>query len=144
MKNSITKHMSIGMLAKQTGVGVETVRFYQRKGILPKPDQSCGIKKYCDDDAKKIIFVKKAQALGFSLASIQELLAISVCSDTTRPQLEQICRKKISEVKDKIDDLVRMQKMLTNFSQACGKNKSDDECNLLNCFENQWNCCKKS
>lgn len=74
------KPMTIETLAKAAGVGVETVRFYHRKGLLERPFRASGFRKYSESDVRIIKFVKKVQELGFSLKDAQDLLGIALCS----------------------------------------------------------------
>ena len=137
------KNMTIGQLAKQSGVGVETIRFYQRKGLLEKPRPISGFRKYSDFEVKKIKFIKKSQCLGFSLENIKDLLRISDCTYENSFLIREACQKKILEIDEKINDLKEMKKSLVNFSESCG-NKKDHapKCGLLSCFEKKWQCCQ--
>ncbi len=144
MEENARKLMTIGTLAKAAGVGVETVRFYQRKGLLEKPVRTSGFRKYSESDVRIIRFVKRVQELGFSLKDAQDLLDLALCSRETRPFLAKACNEKIDQIEQKIADLNRMVGMLQRFSRICGSEASDDfECSLLNCFENDWECCEK-
>ena len=93
--------MTIGTLAKSAGVGVETIRFYQRKGLLHEPARQAGFRKYSDDDVKRIRFVKRVQELGFSLKDAQELLGLQLCNEETSPRLAEACNDKIVEIEEK-------------------------------------------
>lgn len=142
METQVTKKFTIGSLAKAADVGVETVRFYERKGLLEQPRKTSAFRTYSQDDARKIKFIKRAQDLGFTLNETKELMEMEVCSKSTRPTLKTKAEKKIKEVKQKIEDLKRMQTSLKKFAKACGtKNSSTQECGLLSCFENNWDCC---
>lgn len=144
MKETIKEPMTIGTLAKAAGVGVETVRFYQRKGLLETPKRTSGFRKYSESDVRIIKFVKKVQELGFTLKDAQQLLNLSSCCADTRPILANTCDEKIDEIKTKIIALNRMLDLLRKFSLACGNEAlKDSECNLLDCFENDWECCEK-
>lgn len=144
MEENDRKLMTIGTLAKAAGVGVETVRFYQRKGLLEKPVRTSGFRKYSESDVRIIRFVKRVQELGFSLKDAQDLLDLALCSRETRPFLAKACNEKIDQIEQKIADLNRMVGMLQRFSRICASEASDDfECSLLNCFENDWECCEK-
>lgn len=135
--------MTIGNLAKAAGVGVETVRFYQRKGLLETPNRSLGVRKYTQDHARIIRFVKRVQDLGFSLKDAKELLGLGFCSPETRPVLVEACSNKINEIEQKIVDLKRMVELLHQFSRTCGSEALNDfQCSLLECFENDWECCE--
>ena len=144
MEKDDKNDMTISKLAKQSGVGIETVRFYQRKGLLEEPSPASGFRKYSHTHARIIKFVKHEQRLGFSLISIKELLEVSACSSQTQPHLQEICQKKMREVEEKIVGLEQMKEMLTDFSLRCGnKNREDSACDLLACFEKDWKCCQK-
>ena len=134
--------MTIGVLAKEAGVGVETIRFYQRKGLLKTPQRTSGFRKYTQVDLRRIKFIKRVQGLGFTLNDAQSLLDINACSPETQPLLEQVCIEKIDEIEKKIADLNRILGELRQFHQSCGCESSNNtECRLLECFENDWECC---
>ncbi|MEE2639759.1 MAG: MerR family transcriptional regulator [Planctomycetota bacterium] len=134
--------MTIGLLAQAAGVGVETVRFYQRKGLLETPDRTTGFRTYTPEDVRKIKFIKRVQDLGFSLKDVQNLIEISFCSNENRPLLAQACNEKIGEIQKKISDLTSMLEMLQTFYQSCAHDSAaDNGCSLLDCFENNWECC---
>ena len=123
-------------------VGVETVRFYQRKGLLQTPDRTVGYRTYTESDVRTIRFVKRVQELGFSLKEARDLLELSSCCSKTRPVLVKTCDEKIGQIEQKINDLNRMLELLRKFSRICGNEASDDsECSLLDCFQNDWECC---
>lgn len=135
------KQMTIGALARAAGVGVETVRFYQRKGLLDTPVRTSGFRKYAQDDARRIRFIKRVQGLGFTLKDAQVLLDLASCTPETRPVLAKACADKINQIEQKIADLNQMVENLRRFSHVCGSAASDIECSLLDCFENNWECC---
>ena len=142
MEQSLQELMTIGVLAKEAGVGVETIRFYQRKGLLKTPQRTSGFRKYTQADLRRIKFIKRVQGLGFTLNDAQSLLDINACSPETQPLLEQVCIEKIDEIEKKIADLNRILGELRQFHQSCGCESSNNtECRLLECFENDWECC---
>lgn len=142
MEQSLQELMTIGVLAKEAGVGVETIRFYQRKGLLKTPQRTSGFRKYTQADLRRIKFIKRVQGLGFTLNDAQSLLDINACSPETQPLLEQVCIEKIDEIEKKIADLNRILGELRQFHQSCGCESSNNtECRLLECFENNWECC---
>ena len=137
--------MTIGVLAKEAGVGVETIRFYQRKGLLKIPDRTSGFRKYTPSDLRQIRFIKRFQELGFTLKDEESLQEITFCSPKTRPLLEKVCNEKIEEIEKKIADLNGMLGELRQFHQSCGCESSNTiQCSLLECFENEWECCENS
>jgi DNA-binding transcriptional MerR regulator len=111
--------ITIGKLAQMAGVGVETIRFYQRKELLREPEASGGIRTYSEDDAQRIIFIKKAQELGFSLAEVKELLELNTKPRVTCGTVKKKTLDKITEIDKKIADLEKMKAGLSKISRAC-------------------------
>lgn len=135
------KQLTIGKLARASGVGVETVRFYERKGLINRPATKAGFRKYAEEDAMRIRFIKRAQDLGFTLREIKGLFDLNanpgaVCSDV-RVQADA----KLKEIGAKIRDLKKMKKSLKDLSDACGGGKEAlARCRILSCFEAGWKC----
>ena len=85
VRNQARNSDTIGGLAKAAGVGVETVRYYQRRGLLPEPPRPHGeVRRYGDDDVRRLRFIRSAQAAGFTLAEIGELIALDASDDRPR------------------------------------------------------------
>lgn len=129
--------MTIGKLAKAAGVGVETIRFYERKGILRKPQKrDTGFRLYEADQALRVRFVKRAQDLGFTLREIKELLDIQNSKKLTGGQVKLRAEQKISEIRQKIADLQQMELSLLELSRVCGNGaQAIRECKIFDCFE---------
>ncbi|OGA46912.1 MAG: Hg(II)-responsive transcriptional regulator [Betaproteobacteria bacterium RIFCSPLOWO2_12_FULL_62_58] len=110
--------ITIGQLAETAGVNVETIRYYQRIGLLPLPKRDYGsIRRYSADDLKRVRFVKRAQALGFSLDEVALLLGLSDgkhCAET-----KSLAEKKLAMVEEKIADLTAIQKSLMGLVTQC-------------------------
>lgn len=136
------KPITIGALARESGVGIETVRFYERKGLLPKPSRrASGYREYTPDDARRIRFIKRAQELGFTLREIQEILELGSSRRSTCSEVKKRADSKIAEVEAKMRDLRQMKKTLEEISEACGDGKRAlAECRVLDCFESGWKC----
>ncbi len=101
MENTV-ESLTIGAFAKAAGVNVETIRFYQRKGLLPEPDKPYGsIRRYGEADVVRVKFVKSAQRLGFSLAEIREYMHLHAC----RPQPERTARDAAGKVNQRLKAL---------------------------------------
>jgi len=110
--------MTIGVLAKMAGVNVETIRFYQRKGLLTEPDKPYGsIRRYADDDVARVQFVKSAQRLGFSLDEVADLLRLDQGADCD--QARRLAEYKLGMVREKLADLIRMETALAQLVSAC-------------------------
>lgn len=123
---------SIGTLAEAGGVGVETVRFYQRKALLAIPDNSQGMRRYGDDDLRRLKFIRKAQAAGFTLAEIKELIALDAGRD--RKRARELAAARISALDDKIEELQRARKALTRLARECAQGERGP-CPILESFE---------
>lgn len=111
--------ITIGKLAEMSGVGVETVRFYQRKNLLREPKITSGFRTYNEEDSQRIIFIKRAQELGFTLAEVKELLELNTRPRMTCGTVKIKTQTKLKEIEDKIADLNRMKESLTRLACAC-------------------------
>ncbi len=145
--------ITIGVLAKRANVGTETIRFYERKGIITQPPKSGGFRYYSEDDIKRIRLIKKAQEIGFTLEEIKDFLMLDTCTSDARQVIQQKAGHKIQEVEQKIADLTNVVSALKKFLDACGTDTPDacesdarksNACEIVECFENDWECCNKS
>lgn len=128
--------MTIGKLAKAAGVGVETIRFYERKGILKRPaKRDGGYRLYSAEEAVRIRFVKRAQELGFTLKEVKELLELQSKRKITGAEVRAKADEKIKEIKKKISDLRRMETSLEELCRVCGAGEQAiRECRVFDCF----------
>jgi MerR family mercuric resistance operon transcriptional regulator len=117
--------ITIGKLAEMSGVGVETVRFYQRKNLLRQPKVNQGFRTYTEEDSQRIMFIKRAQELGFTLAEVKELLELNTKSRVTCGTVKMKTQEKLGEIEAKIADLNRMKFLLEKLANAC--DASQDE-----------------
>lgn len=128
--------ITIGKLAQMAGVGVETVRFYQRKDLLREPTALGAFRTYNEEDAQRIIFIKKAQELGFSLAEVKELLELNTKPRVTCGTVKKKSLEKIAEIDEKIADLQKMKDSLQKISCACDSQQDDyKQYKVQECFE---------
>lgn len=128
-KNSDT----IGGLAKAAGVGVETVRYYQRRGLLAEPPRPHGeIRRYSREDLRRLQFIRSGQAAGFTLAEIGELLELSVSDD--RPRARDLARARVAALDDKIAEMQEARKALAALASACATGRKGP-CPILDAFE---------
>src|SRR6266851_8360228 len=98
-----TKSFTIGRLARETGINLETVRYYERQGLLPKPPRSAsGYRLFPADAAQRLRFIRRAQELGFSLKGIRELLALRVSPRTSSAEVRKRTEVKIADIEQKI------------------------------------------
>jgi MerR family transcriptional regulator, mercuric resistance operon regulatory protein len=133
--------LTIGKLAKMADVGVETVRFYQRKELLREPEAAGSIRTYSEEDAQRIIFIKKAQELGFSLAEVKELLELNTKPRVTCGVVKKKTLDKIAEIEIKIADLQRIKTSLEKLACACDSQQDNyKQYKVQECFELGLNC----
>lgn len=129
--------MTIGKLAKEAGVGVETIRFYERKGLIRKPARRYrGFRHYAAEEAARVRFVRRAQELGFTLREVKELLDIQSKRKITGAQVQKKADEKIEEIRKKIVDLRQMENSLVRLAKTCGQGEQAiRECKIFDCFE---------
>ncbi|AOK49000.1 MULTISPECIES: Hg(II)-responsive transcriptional regulator [Burkholderia] len=125
-----TGNLTIGAFAAAADVSVETIRFYQRKGLLNEPDKPYGrIRRYGAADVARVRFVKSAQRLGFSLDEVAELLKLDdgpYCAEASR-----LAERKLDDIRAKIADLARMEVVLAQLVGACHVNEGNVSCPLI-------------
>ena len=124
------ENLTIGVFAKAAGVNVETIRFYQRKGLLLEPDKPYGsIRRYGEADVTRVRFVKSAQRLGFSLDEIAELLRLE--DGTHCEEASSLAEHKLKDVREKMADLARMEAVLSELVCACHARRGNVSCPLI-------------
>ena len=114
--------LTIGSLAKKASVGVETVRFYQRRGLLAVPPRAGGIRRYDIRDVERIRFIKRAQSVGFTLAEIGELIALDAGED--RPRARELAAARIKALDAKIAELRDAPAALDRLARECGEDRA--------------------
>lgn len=126
--------MTIGKLAKATGVGAETIRYYERSGFLPAPERlPSGYRVYSADSTKRIRFIKEAQALGFTLQEVSELFALTDDPDADCADVNARAQAKLVEINEKIARLTLMRESLERISKYCPADEHPiTECSIIN------------
>jgi MerR family mercuric resistance operon transcriptional regulator len=133
--------ITIGKLAEMSGVGVETVRFYQRKELLREPKAQSGFRTYNEEDAQRILFIKRAQDLGFTLSEVKELLELNTKPRMTCGAVKIKTTGKIKEINEKIADLNRMKASLEKLACACDASQDNvKQYKVQECFDVGTNC----
>lgn len=128
--------LSIGQLAKRAGVGVETVRFYEREGLLVEPQRrQSGYRQYQSDTVDRLLFIRRAKELGFTLKEIKELLSLRVDEDKTCADVRQQAEAKIADIEDRIRSLQRMKRALVKVTRQCSGSGPTSECPILESIE---------
>lgn len=124
--------LTIGRLAEAGGVGVETVRFYQRRGLLDTPARDGSIRRYGTDDLRRLRFIRQAQTAGFTLGEINELLDLDAGADRARAR--ELAGKRVTALDAKISELKSARDALQRLAQACGDG-GDGPCPIISSFE---------
>lgn len=133
--------LTIGKLAEMAGVGVETVRFYQRKELLREPKLTGAYRTYSEEDAQRIIFIKKAQELGFTLSEVKELLELNTKPRITCGTVKTKTEAKLKEIDGKIADLQKMKSSLEKLACACDASQDQiRQYRVQECFDVGLNC----
>jgi len=132
------KALTIGQAARSAGVGVETLRFYERRGLLAEPARKdSGYRQYPEDVVARLRFIRRAKELGFSLKEIKELLALRVDPDTTCAKVRKRAEDKIADVEGKIDALQTIKKALTKLTKTCSGRGPTSECPILDALDSE-------
>ena len=124
--------LTIGKLAAAGGVGVETIRFYQRKGLLGTPTRDIGVRRYGSDDVRRLHFIKQAQSAGFTLAEIRTLLDLDATDDRARAR--ELASARVKALDARIAELKRARDALRRLARECGS-ASAGPCPILTSFE---------
>ena len=131
------KELTIAGLAREGSVGVETVRFYQRRGLLETPERPAGgygggVRRYGEEDVRKLRFIRSAQAAGFTLDQIAELIALDATDDRARAR--QIATERIAALDAKMSELKAARDALSRLARECGGG-SAGPCPIITAFE---------
>lgn len=124
---------TIGKLATEAEVSVETIRYYQRKNLLEVPKQNAGFRKYSEHDLRRLKFIKEAQKAGFTLNEIKELLELDTSHDHQRAQ--QLAIVRIDELEQKISQMQQARDRLLRLSKQCESAGANKPCAILAAFE---------
>jgi DNA-binding transcriptional MerR regulator len=126
------KPFTIGQVASRAGVGVETVRFYERRGLLEEPARrASGYRQYSEDAVRRLLLVKKAKALGFTLREIADLIGLRLEPGSTRSDVRGRAEAKVADIDAKISDLQGMRIALAKLIAACDGHGPLDGCPIL-------------
>ncbi len=124
--------LTIGKLAKRVGVSTDTIRFYERCGLIETAARSeSNYRLYSEDDALRLRFIRRAKSLGFTLAEIGELLVLSSDPAATKADIKARATKKIDKIRHRIRDLTRIQAGLEQLVAQCDGHGSVDDCPIL-------------
>ncbi len=127
---------TIGLVAQQAGVGVETVRFYQRRGLIEEPPTPAkGFRVYPEETIERIRFIRRAKDLGFTLGEIAGLLELKVDPSQNCSSVKAFALDKIALIEEKIGSLDDMRQQLVRLTEACDNGKRTSECAILEALQ---------
>ncbi len=130
------ENLTVGKLAKEVGINIETVRYYENIKLLPKPKRTeSGYRLYSEIDIDRLKFIKKSQQLGFTLNEIKELLFLRIDKNTTCHDLKIMAEQKIDEIDFKIKELKKIKKALETLASQCSGKGPKSECPILENLE---------
>lgn len=133
VRNQAKNRDTIGGLAAAAGVGVETVRYYQRRGLLPEPARPPGeVRRYGEEDVMRLRFIRSAQAAGFTLSEIGELLELSASDDRARAR--ELAQARVAALDAKIEELREARQALAGLAAECAE-KRGGPCPILKAFD---------
>jgi len=128
--------LTIGQVAKQAGVGVETIRFYEREGLIDDPRRhASGYREYAPDVVHRIRFIRHAKELGFTLREIRELLELRVEPDRKCGDVLELAQVKIADIDERIRKLKKMRRALAGLTRDCQRGRPTDECPILKAMD---------
>ncbi|MFT5504121.1 MAG: MerR family mercuric resistance operon transcriptional regulator [Gammaproteobacteria bacterium] len=126
--------LTIGQLAANAEVNVETIRFYERRGLIARPDKpTTGYRQYSKEVLHRLLFIRKAQTLGFKLDEIENLLFLSIGHCT---EIQSLAEQKLAQVHDKINDLQRLEEALSDLVRQCNASVNKAHCPIVDSLLN--------
>ena len=133
-----SKPLTIGTVARRAGVGVETIRFYERENLIEEPPRrESGYRQYPEETVIRLRFIGRAKELGFSLREIRELLSLRVDPDTSCQDVRRHAEAKIAQIEEKIRTLERMKDVLGRLTDACRDGTPSRGCPILEALEGE-------
>ena len=124
--------MQIGQLAQHAGVAIDTVRYYERQGLLPQPQRrASGYRQYGQQDISRLRFIRRAKDLGFSLQEIQDLLRLSGNQDADRAEVRTLAQQRLTDIERKLRELDAMRATLANLVSHCSGHGPLDGCPII-------------
>lgn len=128
--------LTIGRVARGAGLAIDTVRYYEREGLLEKPARtSAGYRQYPADAVARLRFIRQAKELGFTLSEIRELLALKVAPGKSCADVRTRAEAKIADIEQRVAQLNRMKRALAKLAVACSGRGPTSECPILDAME---------
>ncbi len=139
-KLGVMPGLTIGKLAQRAGIAVQTIRFYERRGLIPDPPRKAsGYRQYPAGTLRRLRFIRRAKELGFSLREIEELLALRLEPTTPCAAVQRQIGGKLQDVQERIRDLQRMGRALEELHTLCETNDPLGDCPILDLLEQTGN-----
>lgn len=130
--------LSIGRLAQRSGVNLETVRYYERIGLMPQPDRTAGGHRIYDDEhRRRLAFIRRGRELGFSIEEIRALLDLAAPTRRSCEEVRVIASAHLAEVRAKIADLARLESLLAGTVERCDRRATAPSCPVLDLLERE-------
>lgn len=128
------KNLTIGQLAKELGINIETIRYYERRGLIAEPPRrESGYREFSPEYVKRICFIKRAQTLGFTLREISELLSLADGKPTCQ-NIRKFAEDKVKDIETRIRDLEKIKEVLRDLVKKCLSNKKPSGCPIIECL----------
>lgn len=128
--------LTIGGVAKAAGVGIQTLRYYERRGLLTEPERTpAGYRKFSEAEVQRVQFIRRAQGIGFTLEEIRQLLSLRVLSGRRCAGVERAARQTRDRVQERLAELQRIEKALSRMIRACQDRRPTDDCPMLEALE---------
>jgi MerR family transcriptional regulator, copper efflux regulator len=124
--------MKIGEIARRSGIGIETIRYYEREGLLQEPQRRpSGYRQYDEATLERLDYIRRAKELGFTLSEIRELLELSFAAHKGYEHIQQKAEAKLADIEDKIRSLQKMRRSLNGVLARCKAKNSAEDCPLV-------------
>lgn len=131
-----TTELTIGKVARGAGLTIDTVRYYEREGLLPRSARTAaGYRRYTGEAVTRLRFIREAKQLGFTLAEIRELLALKIAPGKSCADVRSRAEAKIADIRQRVDQLNRIRRALTRLTAACSGRGPTSECPILESLE---------
>lgn len=130
------RHLTIGQVARETGVNVQTVRYYERRGLVPRPPRrASGYRLYSAETVRLISFIRHAKTLGFSLDEISELLSLRSEPDTPCSEIKKRASAKLADVEERITALINIRQALNELVDTCPGQGPIEGCPIISALD---------
>jgi len=126
------ENLTVGRLAKEVGINLETIRYYERRGLISEPPRNkSGHRQYSQEAVKRTDFIKRCQTLGFSLKEIEEILELRITPESSCADMKSRVAKKLTDVDKKVDELVQIRDALNRLLKKCTGKGPIGSCPIL-------------